>query len=192
MEQCWLVLTFAGDRTYAGNLGYDDDPRRSYSYDSDVQNHTRVSTGDTIVVRDRDHLIGLAQVQQVTSKQQTKGRRRCPTCGTAKLSARGEKEPKFRCKNGHEFSEPRTEEAAVTAFKAHFGPFVDASNAIPLDALRRACPRYAPQASIQRLNPDAIRWGLDAVSPEAARLLPAPVSSDLTQIPDSFRSLLIV
>ena len=170
--RCWLVLTFGDDRSYAGNLGYQDDLRTLYRYDSDVQNHMRVSRGDVCVIRNRHQLLGVAVVGEIESRQTTKVRQRCPVCGTTTLAERSTVAPRFRCARKHEFDEPRRETASCMAYEAHLVNFVDALDAVPVAALRAACLRYTAQSSIQELEPDGIRWGLGAAAPEAAALLP--------------------
>lgn len=176
--RCWLVLTFGDDRSYAGNLGYDDDPRTVYRYDSDVQNHMRVSTSDVFVIRDRRQLIGVAIVEDIRTSETTKVRQRCPVCSSTTLAERSTIKPRFRCARKHEFDEPTRESAPCTAYEARLGGFVEAVDAVPVAALRAACLRYTAQSSIQELSPDAIRWGLGAVSPEAGALLPPPGQTD--------------
>ncbi len=170
--RCWLVLTFADDRTYAGNFGYADDVRDVYRYDSNVQNCTRVRVNDIFLIRSRDSLVGVARVKEIQTSAATKARRRCPVCRTAKMIQRSSNRPEFRCARGHEFDNPALENAEVTAYEARLSEFADALGALSVPALRRACPKYAAQASIQLLEPDAIRWGLHAASSAAASLLP--------------------
>jgi hypothetical protein len=173
------VLTFGDDRSHAGNLGYQDDPNSLYRYDSDVQNHMRVAVGDVLLIRNRHALLGIASIGEIRSKDQTKTRQRCPECGTAKLAERTTSRTRFRCMRGHEFDSPTREEDTCTAYEAEFASFVHAVDAIPIEALRAACPRYTSQASIQLIEPDGVRWGLEAAVPEAAALLPATASGDV-------------
>lgn len=170
--RCWLVLTFGDDRTYVGNDGYLDDPRQIYRYDSDVQNHKQIAAGDVFIIRDREHLIGLAAINEIQKSAATKIRRRCPTCGTTALLERTAKQPRFRCARKHEFQEPTLESDACVSYEARFGAFVDAADAVSLTELRAACPKYSEQPSIQLLDPDGIRWGLATAAPQAAALLP--------------------
>lgn len=180
--RCWLVLTFGDDRSHAGNLGYQDNPSTLYRYDSDVQNHMRVAVGDVFLIRDRNALLGVATIGEIRATNQTKTRQRCPVCGTAKLAERTTSLTRFRCMRGHEFDNPTREEDACTAYEAEFASFVSTVDAIPIMALRAACPRYTPQASIQLLEPDAVRWGLEAAVPEAAALLPAMASAEVPSL----------
>lgn len=180
--RCWLVLTFGDDRSHAGNLGYEDNPNAVYRYDSDVQNHMRVKVGDIFLIRERHALLGVASIGEIRAKDQTKTRQRCPVCGTAKLAERTTSRPRFRCMRGHEFDDPTREEDRCTAYEAEFASFVGAADAVPLSALRAACPRYTSQASIQLIEPDAIRWGLEAVAPNAAALLPVTASAEVVAL----------
>lgn len=174
LQRAWLVLTFGDDRSYAGNLGYADDPRQMYQYDNFVQNYSNVSPGDVLVIRDRQSLLGLARVAEIRSSDGVKTRRRCPICDGTSFSERVHKRPRFRCSEGHEFEGPQTEAVPCTKFEAHLSGFVDARDAVSIEALRNACPRYSAQTSIQEIDPDGIRWGLDAEAPAAVALLPPP------------------
>jgi putative restriction endonuclease len=172
----WLVLTFGRDRTYAGNLGYADDPRRLYRYDNFVQNHSRVVAGDVFVIRNRQSLLGLARVAEIRSSKGEKTRRRCTSCGSTSFTERTSKHPRFRCSQGHEFDAPELEQVPCINHEAHLIGYIEAQDALPIPILRAACLRYASQTSIQEIDPDAIRWGLDSSAPSAVSLLPAPRS----------------
>ncbi|MFN8059521.1 MAG: HNH endonuclease signature motif containing protein [Vicinamibacterales bacterium] len=149
-----------------------------YRYDSDVQNHSRVAQGDVFVIRDRLRMLGTAKVQQVVSKPATKTRQRCPVCGTATLAERTSIVPRFRCAKKHEFDEPKRETVSCTAYEAKLADFVEAVDAVPVAALRAACPKYTSQSSIQVLDPGAIRWGLEATVAAAAAVLPKYVVTE--------------
>ncbi|UQI49694.1 hypothetical protein M1P56_35490 (plasmid) [Streptomyces sp. HU2014] len=47
----WSFLVVGEERQFQGNAGYEDVIEESYSYDSTVGNHRRVSVGDLVVVR---------------------------------------------------------------------------------------------------------------------------------------------
>jgi hypothetical protein len=56
-------VSIAGARQYAGNRGYEDDPRRIYRFDSSVANHLQISQGDLVFIRGRDSVIGMAIIE---------------------------------------------------------------------------------------------------------------------------------
>lgn len=153
MANAWLLLTFGANRQYRGNEGYLDDPEATYRYDSLVPNSRRLAVGDWVVLRDRDAMLGLAVIEQVTARPGVKALRRCPECGTTKFGERHKREPRFRCKRGHEFSAPQLEQRQCDEFEARFGnSFQRATGAVSAAELRTTCKRYTEQLSIQALD----------------------------------------
>jgi hypothetical protein len=149
----WLVLAFGDDRQYAGNTGYDDELAETYRYDSNVANWKRVAAGDLLLLRDREQLIGVARVRRVESYPSTKSLQRCPVCGTTSIKERRQREPRFRCSDGHEFPHPVVDTVQCTKLEAKFdSSFRRASSKVSIEQLRRACPKYTDQLSIQQLN----------------------------------------
>jgi HNH endonuclease len=149
----WLALSFAEQRQYAGNAGYQDDPERIYRYDSYVANHRRVARGDLLVLAGRDGLIGFARIRDIRTAPGNKELLRCPMCRTTSVKKRAKAVIPYRCNRGHEFQKPLSDIATCTMYQARYdGAFVPARIEIPMDVLRRACPRYADQLAIQELD----------------------------------------
>jgi hypothetical protein len=152
-RSAWLVLAFGDDRQYAGNTGYDDELAETYRYDSNVANWKRVAAGDLLLLRDREQLIGVARVRRIESYPSMKSLHRCPVCRTTSIKQRRQREPRFRCNDGHEFPQPVVDNVRCSKLEARFeGSFRRASSAISIEQLRRACPKYTDQLSIQRLK----------------------------------------
>lgn len=138
----WLLLSKT-DHEYGGNAGYDDVISERYLYDNSVPNHKNLKVGDLAVISDGDRLLGLARIDAIQEGPGVKKRYRCPECDLSDIWERKRLRLRYRCKNGHEFDEPRIEEVTCTAYQADFGhSFVDAADAIPVQTLRRACPTY--------------------------------------------------
>jgi hypothetical protein len=168
------MITLGDDRQYAGNQGYDDDLRRAYRYDSNVGNSRNVSRGDLALIRDRDHLLGIARIERITKKQATKTMLRCPKCKAVDLKQRAKKSPKFRCGNGHEFDQPVEDIVTVVAYTAHYaGTYVDAPDALPVGAIKAAAPRPSDQLSIEEIDLSRLERALIESFPSTRGLIAA-------------------
>jgi putative restriction endonuclease len=149
----WSLISMGSDQQYAGNRGYVDDLRRIYRYDSNVANHRNVTAGDLVLLRDRNRLIGIAQVESITSKPGQKTMLRCPECGITDLKGRVHKRPEFRCDRGHEFEHPREDVIDVTAYEAHYAnTYEEAPDAVPVAEIKAAAPRRSDQLSIEEVD----------------------------------------
>jgi putative restriction endonuclease len=168
----WLVLAFGEERSYGGNVGYEEDFRTLYRFDSDVQNHKQVRRGSIMLIRNQDKLLGAARIADVTASAGTKTYRRCPECKTTSHIERTTKSPRFRCKNKHEFDELQIDVDTCTNYEATFGAsFQPARAEISMQALRGACPNYADQVSIQRLQLNLLGHSLREAIPDLGTLL---------------------
>lgn len=170
-RRAWLVLAFGNERQYAGNAGYDDELTEICRYDSNVGNWKRVAKNDLLLLRDRERLIGVARVHHVESYPATKWLRRCPVCRTTNIKERQRREPRFRCSDGHEFREPMVDTVRCTKLEAKFGGFRSASRDVPIGELRRACPKYTDQLSIQRIELKELAEGLHRAVPGFGTIL---------------------
>lgn len=167
MPNAWLLLTFGSDRQYGGNDGYADDPSASYKYDNLVPNSRRLAIGDAVVLRNREAMVGVAIIEEIVARPGSKTLRRCPECGTTKFGERRSLTPRFRCKRGHEFSEPKQERRDCDEFEARFGnSYQRTPGLFSLTDLRAACPRYTDQLSMQPLGRDWLvrELGLNGIS----------------------------
>src|SRR3954451_15601765 len=91
--QGWSFYIAAANSTYAGHEGYDDVLEAQYAYDSSVPNHNRVCSGDFAVLRDAEGSLGVAFIEAIDSREGTKRRRRCPTCGSSQVEVRARLTP---------------------------------------------------------------------------------------------------
>ena len=150
--RAWSLTIDPGEKQYAGHGGYDD-PWSFYRYNSRVQNHLNVRSGDVAFVRGADRLIGVAVIERIIPlprKEQVLG---CPQCGTVGLKHRQRMSPRFRCSSGHEFEKPRAEVVDVTLFEAHYvKSFVLVQEDVPVAAIKAAALRPSNQMSIEEVD----------------------------------------
>lgn len=88
MSRAWSLITMGSDQQYAGNRGYQDDPGRIYRYDSNVANSRAVREGDFAVIRNRERVLGVAQIERIAQHPAVKIMLRCPVCSTTALKER--------------------------------------------------------------------------------------------------------
>ena len=155
--RAWLLLTSTGERSYAGNTGYADDATRLYRYDSNVQNHKNLHVGDMVILRDKDHIIGVTTIRGIDVTSAVKSRFGCPNCGLTKLKIRKTLTPKYRCDCGAEFDRPVEDIVPCDSYTAYFSEeFHTPYTKVPSKALFVACPRFNPNMSMQLLDVDLI------------------------------------
>jgi putative restriction endonuclease len=187
VAQAWALISISEGRQYAGNLGYQDDPKQIYRYDSLVPNHLQVSVGDLVFVRDRESVLGMARIDQIIVAQGAKTRLKCPTCGTHRILERHRRLPRWRCVKGHLFDKPTQEEVKVNTYEARYGrSFVSVGNVLSVADLKRAAPHPSDQLSIEKIDLTSLADRLVSAIPSArdffARYLqatrPVPVNSE--------------
>jgi len=163
-NQCraWLLLAYGDRRAYSGNVGYDDVPNRTYRYDSLVPNHKQLTVDDLVVLTTPDGAIGVGRVEHIHQRDGRKTLHRCPVCGIAQSKVRETKTPRFRCRKGHEFDEPKTDIVPCTEYEATFE-----STFVTLEGF------FNGQMSIQPIDLVSLMPRIRAVSPEAAALIDA-------------------
>ncbi|MFP2908577.1 HNH endonuclease [Pyxidicoccus sp. 3LFB2] len=151
------MLSLGEEREYAGNAGYADEPESVYRYDSFVPNHRNVVEGDLMVLRNKERVLGIANVVRLERSKGTKRLSRCPQCGIATIKERKEKRPRYRCREKHTFDKPRVTVEKCTHFAAWFdGTFKPVEGVIPVEAVRPACPRFNGQLAMQQVVLDSL------------------------------------
>lgn len=175
--KAWSFRVSGDDREFQGNAGYEDVPEESYSYDSDVGNHKRVSEGDLVVVRDGDEALGVAYIERVdVTPGKVKEYRRCPECGDTSFHERVTKPPSERyicsrqgCKLV--FPVPVVGAGNVTAYCAHYGAtWQPLEGCLDTEQLERLALNRSKQQSIRPMDRTAL---LAAVAARGIRL-PTP------------------
>ncbi|SAL15587.1 hypothetical protein AWB69_00744 [Caballeronia udeis] len=172
-SRAWsLIALKAEKRQYGGNTGYDDELTSTYRYDAAVPNHKQLAIGDLVLIRDADHLVGLAQIENITSSTIQKIRQRCPECGQVAIKLRKTKTPPWRCSSGHEFKMPMSETISLIGFEAHYGEsFVPTPEAIPVADIKAAALRPSDQLSMEELDLAKLEQGLTVNFPETRALI---------------------
>lgn len=157
-RRSWLLLSIRPEeRIYRGNDGYEDLIRTVYHYDSSVQNHIQVKSGDLAVIRGKREVYGSAVIVDITVRKGTKRRLRCPSCTSTKFIVRHSISPKFRCRRGHTFHEAIVVNEACRLFEAHFGDtFAEFSEPVTIDELVAIAPRFNKQLSMVELDTSGV------------------------------------
>ncbi|QXB59582.1 HNH endonuclease [Pantoea agglomerans] len=161
--KAWAFKTIKkSELRYQGNNGYDDNPTKSYSYDNLVANHKQVKEGDIVIVYNRSEILGVTKIDFISRKKTTKEINDCiiPNCNTDKIRKRNKKKPKWRCSNGHEFAEAKTEHIPITKFSAFYsGSFIKLKK--PYLLLESKIINHNKQLSIQEVRTD---WALSLLN----------------------------
>lgn len=159
-------------RSYAGNLGYEDAPEGVYRYDSNVANSHQVREGDLVLVRDADHLLGVSKIERINSSQGQKVILRCPGCSRSNIKARSTKTPLYRCfRCQTEFDQAVPDRVDVTEYEAHYAHGFIPIHGVDRDAIKAAAFRPATQLSIERIDLSGIEARLRAADPRVSALL---------------------
>jgi len=135
---------------------YKEDIQNEYIYDSLVSNNKLISKDDLLIIRDRENLIGYAEVSSVLSEPFIKQLAKCPNCGKADLRKRKNKTPKYLCVDcRNEFETPKIEEKEVIKFTARFKAAMTRLQ-LPKEIIIEDIINYNPQVSIQQAKPSAL------------------------------------
>ena len=122
---CWLLLEKSdATRISKGIPGYDDKTGTRYSYDSLVPNFRNLRSGDLVVIRKENQIVGTGLIGQISQKQSEKRHSRCTACASTNIRKRKNRRPEFRCgKCKEEFSAPEVTITPVTEFSAVIDDF---------------------------------------------------------------------
>ena len=133
-------MAVGAERQHGGNGGYDDEPDAYYSWDDTVPNHAAVSVGDRVALWDKETLLGVSVVEEISVESSKKELYRCPKCGSSKIKARKAKTPTFRCNSEQcqfEFDKPETQFVKVKTYTSrHDAAWFDLSGVISGAELR--------------------------------------------------------
>lgn len=147
------MLAKADRRQHAGNLGYEDHPSFSYSWDDTVAHYDDPRPGDAIVIWDGATLIGASVVEKIIEGESEKTRLRCPECNTTSFKERQNKSPRYRCheqKCKHEFDDPIKQVIRVRTYQtSHGAGWFDLAGRLDGAALRLLCKQPKSQQSLR-------------------------------------------
>jgi hypothetical protein len=155
MSRAWSFLTIEyADRSYMGNAGYQDVLDSHYIWNTTVANGRHVRSGDLAVLRDRDFILGISWIDDISEWPDQKTRYRCKYCGSTKLKYRPTMEYKYRCGVCGEESNERAEEPLdVTIYQADYQrTWQELDTALPVTAIESAYVANAKQHSIRELH----------------------------------------
>jgi hypothetical protein len=121
--RCWRFMTVeAADREFIGNLGYDDDLGKRYTWTSNIANGRTVSEGDLVILQDKHQVLGLGWIDFIDSRDGCKVLLQCPQCETTAPYLRKGMTPPYRCRRcAYEFEKPVERNKSVTIFVADYG-----------------------------------------------------------------------
>lgn len=167
----WLALAVSHGRQHGGNDGYDDAPDSYYSWDSTVPNHAAVGVGDAIAIWDKQRLLGVSVIEDITHGQTTKRLYGCAACSKARIKPRKRMTPRYKCYAcGAVFDDPVRRQVDVTTYRSrHDVGWIDLAGTLSGPQLRALCVSPKSQLSLR-----PFRWTefvrLLAAMPEASRL----------------------
>lgn len=119
--RAWLLMAAGDNRGHGGNAGYDDQHDAYYSWDSNVPNHKNLQVGDPVAVWDKQRLLGVSVIEEITTAPGHKVLSRCPHCATTRIAERKRAAPRYRCmKCKGEFDSPRTDVVDVEQYTARY------------------------------------------------------------------------
>ena len=161
MTRLWSLLTLDdSERHFQGNKGYADELTRAYQWDQTVPNHKKVAEGDFVLLRNHEHVLGVAKISSIERWDADKLRLRCPNCSSTGFKKRATLVPKFRCpKCRTTFEEPIRETLlGISFYRAHYGEsFSPLRRPILVVAIRHAYLSNASQHAIRELDLRAVQ-----------------------------------
>lgn len=140
------------NRGHGGNSGYDDQYDAYYSWDSKVPNHKNLRVGDPIALWDKQRLLGISVIEEITVAPGQKLLSRCPTCRTTRISER-KRAPghTYRCmKCASEFDAPLPEVIDVQKYTARYDAAWTSLDGVLDDKEIRAVQRNAIDINAMR------------------------------------------
>jgi putative restriction endonuclease len=120
-SKLWIFKSKGNETSFGGNNGYADVPTSYYLYDNTVKNYNKVQVNDNIIVVNKKYILGYAKITSIVLKSAVpKIRYRCPKCNTQEHSKRKNRQPKYRCRNKHEFDTAIEQNIVVDEFVANY------------------------------------------------------------------------
>ncbi len=160
---CWLILEKSDKtRISQGIDSYSDKTGEEYHYDSLVPNHKSLGSGDVVVVRKDDKIIGLGEVGDINKSQDIKTHRRCPNqdCNSTDIRERIKKTPKWKCGScAYEFANPVVTQTDVMSYVASIENFQILDNPPSVQEIKKCSltpDGLKAQLSILPLNEKAL------------------------------------
>jgi len=154
LQQLWVLKSKGPKSTFGGNDGYPDDPEAFYVYDNLVKHYDKLKAGDSVIIADRDWVLGFSRVSSIDIQSGVKkARYKCPICGIYEFYSRVNISPKYKCRKKHEFDKPLREVIQVTKYTAHYKDgFVRPVSEIPVISFTDHYINYNRYYSIQQID----------------------------------------
>jgi ribosomal protein L37AE/L43A len=168
-DRYWLLLEKSDDtRVSKGIDGYRDKTGELYNYDSLVPNHKQLGSGDYVVLRKENDILGIGRVGGIEQGTDAKIHRRCPECQSTDIRERATKSPTWRCgKCSHQFEVPDETIVEVQSFVASIEDF-SRLNSPPSVHDVKSCAAdgggIKSQLSILELDPSKIQTLLEGIA----------------------------
>ena len=184
----WLMITT--ENPVLLGAGYDDDAARYYSWDNTVPLHASPSVGDSIVLWDKNFLLGASVIDEIAKGSGQKKRYRCPVCRRTKMQTRKKKKPPYwcpECKRG--VTDPIEELIEVDTYRSnHESAWIDLGGELDGSELRSLCYQPKSQHAIREL--DLSRFQL-ALGEDLQHPVTRILSSSSKQIPGGHKPRLV-
>jgi ribosomal protein L37AE/L43A len=164
----WLLLEKSDEtRISKGIDGYQDKTGESYHYDSLVPNHKNLRSGDLVVLRKENLILGVGKIGTIEEIDDVKIHRRCPDCKSTDIRERKNRSPKWKCgKCAHEFSSPEKTNSEVRSYTANIQGFTQLNSPPSVKDVKRCSiisEGASSQLSIIQLDRDRILNLLEGV-----------------------------
>lgn len=152
----WSLIAAGADVSRGSVLPYDEDPQTGYKWTSRVPNHSQLSVGDLVVVRDKDTVLGVSIIELISSRAALIFSRKCPSCHRSQFKVLSSNVCAYRCTNTncrHEFDQPVESSELGTEYSSiHASHWIDLSSSLSLSELRGCYLKPRTQHSITRVD----------------------------------------
>jgi hypothetical protein len=151
----WLCVSAEkSEIAYAGNDGYDEELGVYYSWDSTVNNASRLAKGDLIAIWNKKSLLGFSIIDRIESSTSTKRFFSCPKCKKSALKGRKTKTPVYRCQLCGETFDERVETiGTVDVFRGFYeAGWVEAESYISAAQCRSLTKSLKDQNSLRQID----------------------------------------
>lgn len=170
----WLLLEKSDEtRISKGIDGYQDKTGEAYQYDSLVPNHKQIASGDCVVLRKENNILGVGRISKITRGSDAKLHRRCPDCSSTDIRERRTKLPKWKCgRCANEFTEPHESIAEVQTYEASIEGFAKLTSPPTVSAVKNCAytgDGASSQLSILELDPKLITTLLEGTTLSPSR-----------------------
>ncbi|HGT3367021.1 TPA: DUF3883 domain-containing protein [Pseudomonas aeruginosa] len=166
--KCWLLLEKSDEtRISKGIDGYQDKTGEEYRYDSLVPNFKNIKSGDLVILRKEDEILGFGRIGIISNSRTIKTHRRCPSCKSTDIRARKKRLPKWKCGQcAIEFPKADTTETPVTSFVAKLEDFARFDIQPPVQSVKSCATSSngaVSQLSMLQLDLDKVRTLLEGI-----------------------------